>query len=158
MFNRNSWLSLLPFLVVCFTAAGAASLATGSSIHTWYSLLKKPEWNPPNWVFGPVWTIVYAMMALSAWLVWREVGWAGAKPALILFGIQLVLNTAWSMLFFGMQAIGAAFGDILLLWMMIVATAVAFYSVSFLAAWLLIPYIAWVGFASYLNFRIWQMN
>jgi benzodiazapine receptor len=97
-------------------------------------------------------------MAISAWLVWREVGWPAAKPPLVLFGIQLLLNVAWSAIFFGMQTIGIAFGEVLLLWMMTIATAVAFYPVSLLAAWLLIPYIAWVAFASYLNFRIWQMN
>jgi translocator protein len=158
MFNRDSWLSLVPFLAVCFAAAGIGSLATGGSVNTWYPQLRKPQWNPPNWIFGPVWTILYAMMALSAWLVWRQAGWAGARFALILFAIQLVLNTVWSVVFFGMQAIGAAFGEILLLWMMTIATAVAFASISFLAAWLLLPYIGWVAFASYLNFRIWQMN
>ena len=158
MFDRNSWLSLVPFLLACFAAAGVGSVATSGSVKTWYPQLNKPEWNPPNWVFGPVWTILYAMMAISVWLVWRETGWAGAKLPLTLFAIQLFLNTMWSILFFGMHAIGAAFADILLLWMMIVATAVAFSSVSFLAAWLLIPYLTWVAFASYLNFRIWQMN
>lgn len=158
MFDRDSWLSLVPFLVVCLAAAGTGSLVTRGSVDTWYPQLRKPDWNPPNWVFGPVWTILYAMMALSAWLVWREAGWHGGKFALFLFGIQLALNTAWALVFFGMHAIGAAFGEILLLWMMIVATTVAFSSVSFLAAWLLIPYVIWVAFASYLNFRIWQMN
>jgi len=158
MFDRDSWLSLVPFLVVCFAAAGIGSLVTSGSVDTWYPQLRKPEWNPPNRVIGPVWTILYAMMALSAWLVWREAGWPRGKFALLLFAIQLALNTAWSLLFFGMHAIGAAFGEILLLWMMIVATTVAFSSVSFLAAWLLIPYVIWVAFASYLNFRIWQMN
>jgi benzodiazapine receptor len=158
MLNRESWLSLVPFLTVCFAAAGIGSLATRGSLRTWYSELRKPDWNPPNWVFGPIWTILYAMMALSAWLVWREVGWAGAKFALLLFAVQLALNTAWSVVFFGMHAIGAAFAEILLLWMMIIATTVAFCSLSFLAGWLLLPYIVWIAFASYLNFRIWQMN
>jgi len=158
MFNRESWLSLVPFLVVCFAAAGIGSLATRGSTQTWYPQLRKPEWNPPNWVFGPVWTILYAMMALSAWLVWRRVGWAGAKFALLLFAVQLVLNTGWSVVFFGMHAIGAAFAEMLLWWMMTVATTVAFSSLSFLAAWLLIPYVVWLAFASYLNFRIWQLN
>jgi benzodiazapine receptor len=158
MFDRNSWFSLAPFLVACFFAASLGALVTRGAVRTWYPRINKPDWNPPNWVFAPVWTFLYTLMALSAWLVWRVAGWDGARPALILFAIQLVLNSAWSVIFFGMHAIGAAFADILLLWMTIIATAVAFYSISFLAAWLLIPYIAWVAFASYLNFRIWQMN
>jgi translocator protein len=158
MFSRDSWLSLLPFLVVCFAAGGIGSLFTNKSVRTWYPQLKKPEWNPPHWVFGPVWSLLYLMMGISAWLMWREAGWPAAKVRLILFGIQLALNMGWSAIFFGVHAIGAAFGEILLLWTMIIATAVAFCPVSLLAAWLLIPYIAWVAFASYLNYRIWQMN
>jgi translocator protein len=157
MFDRESWLSLLPFVVVCFGAAGIGSLFTRASVNTWYLQLQRPEWTPPNWVFGPVWTCLYLMMAISAWLVWRASG-ASAGFALTLFAIQLVLNILWSILFFGMRKVGPAFGEILLLWMMIIATAVAFYPISLLAAWLLIPYIVWVVFASYLNFRIWQMN
>jgi benzodiazapine receptor len=158
MFNRESWVSLVPFVVVCFTAAGIGSLFTSSSVNTWYTQLRKPEWTPPNWIFGPVWTTLYLMMAISAWLVWRGSGWSSAKFALTLFAIQLVLNTLWSIVFFGLHEVGPAFGEILLLWTMIIATAVAFLPFSLLAAWLLIPYIVWVAFASYLNFRIWQMN
>ena len=158
MFNRGSWLSLLPFVVACFTGAGIGLAFTGSAAHHWYPELKKPEWNPPIWIFGRVWSVLYLMMALSAWRVWRGASWPAARIPLVLFAIQLVLNTVWSIVFFGMRAIGPAFGEILLLWMMIVATAVSFYPLSLLATWLLIPYIGWVGFASYLNFRIWQMN
>jgi len=157
MFNRESWVSLVPFVTACLVAGGIGSLFTSSSVYTWYPQLRKPEWNPPSWIFGPVWTVLYLTMAISAWLVWRNAG-PGAKFALILFAIQLLLNIAWSWVFFRLHAIGPAFGEILLLWMMIIATAVAFFPISFLAAWLLIPYIAWVAFASYLNFRIWQMN
>jgi translocator protein len=158
MFDRESWVSLLPFVVVCFVAAGIGSLATRSSVKSWYRELRRPDWTPPDWVFGPVWTALYVMMAISAWLVWRETSAATARSALVLFGIQLVLNVLWSVVFFGLKWVGAAFGEVLLLWMMLIATAVSFYPLSLLAAWLLIPYIAWVGFASYLNFRIWQMN
>jgi benzodiazapine receptor len=158
MFDRESWVSLLPFVVVCFAAAGIGSLATRSSVKSWYRELRRPDWTPPDWVFGPVWTALYVMMAISAWLVWRETSAATARSALVLFGIQLVLNVLWSVVFFGLKWVGAAFGEVLLLWMMLIATAVSFYPLSLLAAWLLIPYIAWVGFASYLNFRIWQMN
>ncbi|PYX46925.1 MAG: sensory protein TspO [Acidobacteria bacterium] len=158
MFDRESWLSLLPFVVVCLAVAGIGALFTNSSVKTWYPQLHRPEWTPPTWIFGPVWTTLYLMMAFSAWLVWRGSNWTAARFALLLFAIQLVLNMLWSAVFFGMRRIGPAFGEILLLWMMIIATTVAFYSLSLLAAWLLIPYIAWVGLASYLNFRIWQMN
>jgi benzodiazapine receptor len=158
MFDRESWLSLLPFVVVCLAVAGIGALFTNSSVKTWYPQLHRPEWTPPNWIFGPVWTTLYLMMAFSAWLIWRGSSWSAARFALLLFAIQLVLNMLWSAVFFGMRRIGAAFAEILLLWMMIIATTVAFYSLSLLAAWLLIPYIAWVGLASYLNFRIWQMN
>jgi translocator protein len=156
MFNRESWMSLMPFLAVCLGAGGVASVLTSGAVRTWYPQLRKPEWNPPNWVFGPVRTVLYVMMAMSAWLVWR-VG-RGATAAMALFAVQLLLNAAWSLIFFRLHAIGLAFGEILLLWMMVVATAVAFLPISFLAAWLLVPYMVWVGFASYLNFRIWQMN
>jgi tryptophan-rich sensory protein len=158
MFDRESWLSLLPFVVVCLAVAGIGALFTNSSVKTWYPQLHRPEWTPPNWIFGPVWTTLYLMMAFSAWLVWRGSNWSAARFALLLFAIQLVLNMLWSAMFFGMRRIGPAFAEILLLWMMIIATTVAFYSLSLLAAWLLIPYVAWVGLASYLNFRIWQMN
>jgi len=159
MFDRESWLSLLPFIVVCLAAAGIGSVFMNSSVHTWYPGLKKPEWNPPKWVFGRrTWSALYLMMAVSAWLVWRTAAWPSARLPLLLFAIQLVLNTVWSMVFFGMREIGLAFGEILLLWMLIVATVVAFFPVSFLASWLLIPSLGWVGFTSYLNFRIWQMN
>ncbi len=158
MFERESWVSLLPFVAVCFAAAGIGALATRSSVKSWYPHLSRPDWTPPDWVFGPVWTTLYLMMAISAWLVWRGTSSATARVALTLFGIQLVLNVLWSVVFFGLRRVGAAFAEVLLLWMMLIATAVAFYPLSLLAAWLLIPYIAWVGLASYLNFRIWQMN
>ena len=158
MFDRESWVSLVPFVVVCFVAAGIGSLFTAISVKTWYAQLRRPEWTPPNWIFGPVWTALYLLMAISAWLVWRSTSWPDARFALTLFIIQLVLNSLWSLVFFGLRKVGPAFGEILLLWMMIVATTVAFLPISLLAAWLLIPYLGWVLFASYLNFRIWQMN
>ncbi|MGC2196232.1 MAG: TspO/MBR family protein [Terriglobales bacterium] len=158
MFDRESWVSVVPFVVVCFTAAGIGSFFTSTSVGTWYSQLRRPVWTPPNWIFGPVWTTLYLMMAISAWLVWRDSDWTSSRFALALFAIQLALNTLWSIVFFGMRKVGPAFGEILLLWMMIIATAVAFFPLSLLAAWLLLPYIVWVAFASYLNFRIWQLN
>ncbi|SRR5258705_9966673 len=158
MFDRESWISLVPFIVVCFAAAGVGSFVTNTSVNTWYAQLRKPDWTPPNWIFGPVWTTLYVLMAVSAWLVWRSTEWSVAKSALVLFGIQLALNTLWSLVFFGLREVRLAFVEIMLLWTMVVATVVSFLPLSRLAAWLLLPYLLWVGFASYLNFRIWQIN
>lgn len=158
MFDRASWFSLLPFVVICLAAAGIGSFFTNTSVNTWYPQLRRPEWTPPNWIFGPLWKALYGMMAISAWLVWRTADWPVARSALSLFAIQLALNPVWSVVFFGLRRVGAAFAEILLLWMMVIATAVAFLPLSLLAAWLLLPYVVWVAFASYLNFRIWQMN
>ena len=158
MFDRESWVSLVPFVVVCFAAAGIGSLFTATSVKTWYTQLSKPEWTPPNWIFGPVWTTLYLLMAISAWQVWRSTTSSAGRFPLTLFAMQLLLNSLWSVVFFGLRQVGAAFAEVLLLWMMVVATTVAFLPISLLAAWLLIPYLAWVFFASYLNFRIWQMN
>jgi tryptophan-rich sensory protein len=120
--------------------------------------LLKPAWNPPAWVFGPVWTVLYLMMAVAAWLVWRRRGFAGAPWALGLFVLQLALNTLWSAIFFGLRRPGVAAIEILLLWLAILATLIAFAPVSRLAAILLAPYLAWVTFAAVLNFTIWRMN
>jgi translocator protein len=158
MFDRTSWFSLLPFVVICFAAAGMGFVFTRTSVKTWYPELRRPEWTPPDWLFGPVWTVLYLMMALSAWLVWRAADSPATRFALLLFAIQLALNILWSAVFFGLRRIGPAYAEILLLWMMIIATTVAFLPLSMLAAWLLLPYVAWVAFASYLNFRIWQLN
>jgi tryptophan-rich sensory protein len=158
MFDRQSWVSLVPFVVVCFAAAGIGSLFTARSVNTWYPQLRRPEWTPANWIFGPVWTTLYLLMGISAWLVWRSTTWSAGWFPLTLFAIQLVLNSLWSVIFFGLRQVGAAFAEVLLLWMMVVATTLAFLPISILAAWLLIPYLGWILFASYLNFRIWQMN
>ena len=158
MFDRQSWLSLLPFLLACFAAAAIGVGTTRGSVKTWYPTLHRPVWTPPDWVFGPIWNPLYLMMALSSWLIWRDSPWPDARPALLLFAIQLVLNALWSILFFGLHRPGPAFAEILLLLTMLVATIVAFLPLSFLAAWLLLPYAVWVIFASYLNFRIWQLN
>lgn len=131
---------------------------TDLSVRDWYVGLEKPSWNPPNWVFGPVWTGLYIGMAIAAWLVWRRKGLADAWLPLLLFGLQLFLNAAWSALFFGMRSPGIALADILMLWIAILATIVAFRRVSNLSAALLVPYLAWVSFATALNWCIWRMN
>jgi len=115
-------------------------------------------WNPPNWVFAPVWSALYLMMAVAAWLVWRRAGFGGASAALGLFAAQLIFNVAWSWLFFGLRSPGLAFGGIVVLWVAIVATIVSFARTTAAAAWIMTPYLAWVTFASTLNLAIWRLN
>lgn len=124
----------------------------------WYAALDKPSWNPPNGVFAPVWTTLYVLMGIAAWLVWRRAGFAGARTALLLFGAQLALNALWSALFFGLQDPLAAFLELLVLWGVIVATLVRFWRMTPAAGALLIPYLCWVSFAGVLNFVIWRLN
>ena len=157
-----SWLrqtiGLAVSLAVCFGAAGFGSMLTTPSIGQWYATLAKPAWTPPNWVFGPVWSLLYLAMAVAAWLVWRRVGFPHASSALNLFAVQLVLNICWSAIFFGAHRPGLAFAEILLLWLAILATMVAFRPLSRAAAWLLVPYLFWVAYAAVLNFSIWRLN
>ena len=149
---------LIGFIAACFASAGLGAAATSTSVGGWYQTLTKPSWNPPAWLFGPVWSALYLMMAVAAWLVWRDHGWKAARSALMWFGIQLALNVLWSFLFFGRQRPGLAFAEIVALWISIVATCLAFQGKSVTAAWLLIPYLAWTSFAGFLNFTIWRMN
>ena len=130
------------------------SFFTASSVSTWYVTLNKPSFNPPNWVFGPVWTVLYILMGISLFLVWKS----DNRLAFILFGVQLGLNLLWSLLFFGLQQPFFAFIEIVLLWGAIIATIIVFYSISRIAALLLVPYILWVTFAAILNFMIYWLN
>ena len=149
---------LIGFIAVCFASAGLGAAATSTSVSGWYQTLTKPSWNPPDWLFGPVWTLLFLMMAVAAWLVWRGHGTRAARSALKWFGIQLTLNVLWSFLFFGMQRPGIAFTEIVALWISIVATCLAFQAKSNTAALMLAPYLAWTSFAVILNFAIWRMN
>jgi benzodiazapine receptor len=124
----------------------------------WYDALVKPAWTPPGAVFGPVWTVLYVLMGVAAWLVWREAGFSGAAGPLALFIVQLGLNALWSYLFFGARAPLPAFIDIVVLWTVILLTLVGFWRVRPLAGALLVPYLAWVSFASALNFQLWRLN
>lgn len=142
-------------LLLAFSAATPGALFPPGD---WYAALAKPAWNPPNWIFGPVWTALYAMMAVSAWLVWQGSEGAVRRRALGWYAVQLVLNAAWTPLFFGLHFLGVAFAEILLLWVAIAATIAAFRRVSRVAAWLLVPYLAWVSFAAALNFTLWRLN
>ena len=156
--TKHQWLGLIVFVTVCFVAAGIGGMVTAPNIPSWYAGLAKPSWNPPNWVFGPVWTALYLSMAVAAWLVWRQGGWAGAARPLIVFGAQLLLNVLWSCLFFGLHRPGLAFGEVLVLWALILVTMVLFWQRSRLAGVLFVPYLAWVTFASALNFAVWRLN
>ncbi len=142
-------------IAICF---GAAAIGAQFTPGAWYASLQKPTWNPPNWIFGPVWTALYLMMAVSAWLVWRRLGWKVGREPLMLFGVQLILNAAWSWLFFGEHRPDLALIDITALWLAIVATIWIFRTVSQIAAWLLVPYLAWVTFATLLNLALWRLN
>lgn len=153
--SASSLLALLGFLVACFLAA-----ATGAFFRPgeWYESLKKPSWRPPNFLFAPVWTVLYVMIAVSGWLVWRGAGFTGAALPLAVYAFQLVLNAAWTPLFFGLHRPDLGFVDIVLVWLSIVATIVLFAPIHVAAALLLLPYLAWVSFATALNFAVWRLN
>lgn len=144
-------------IIVAELAGIAGSLVTFPSIGTWYASLAKPELAPPNWVFGPVWITLYALMGMAAGLVWASSD-KNKIFALKVYGVQLALNVFWSLLFFGLRSPGLAFMGIIALWLAIVGTIVAFWRVSRSAAWLLAPYIAWVTVALFLNYSIWMLN
>ena len=146
---------LIGFVGACLLAA-----TTGAAFPPgdWYERLAKPSWQPPNWLFPPAWAVLYLTIAVSGWLVWRKVGFAGAVLPLAIYLVQLVLNAAWSPIFFGLRRPDLAFIEVIMLWMSIVATIAAFHCVNATAAWLLLPYLAWVTFAAALNFAVWRLN
>jgi translocator protein len=152
-------IKLIVFIVISQLAGVVGSLFTFSAIPTWYATLKKPSFSPPNWIFGPVWIALYTLMGIAAYFVWqaRDVNKL-AKPAIIIFLIHLVLNALWSILFFGFKNPGLAFLEIIVLWLFIAALVVLFYKIDKTAGYLLIPYLAWVSFAGFLNFSIWRLN
>jgi translocator protein len=153
---RNQWVVLAGFIFICLAAGSLGGFAVTSSITGWYPSINKPSWNPPDWVFGPVWTVLYVMMGVAAWLVWRT----GDRiaPAMVLFFSQLALNVAWSFLFFGARSPWLGLVEIIMLWLSIVFTIGAFWARSRAAGLLLLPYLAWVSFAGFLNYTIWQLN
>jgi len=153
----QSWPSLILFFAVCLGVGALGSLFTANGVRDWYPRLRKPRGTPPDWVFGPVWTTLYVLMAISAWLVWREYH-LGALAALLIFFAQLALNVAWSAIFFGSRMPGVALAEIVILWFAILFTIVVFYLLLPLAAFLLLPYWFWVSYAIYLNFGIWRLN
>jgi len=154
--SRTRLALMLPaWLVLTFAAATAGSFFLPGE---GYAQLNKPSWNPPNWIFAPVWTSLYTLMAVAAWLVWLRGGFSAQRRPLALYLAQLLLNALWSPLFFGLQKPGLALADLVLLWLALVATLTSFWKARPLAGALLLPYLAWVTFAAVLNFTVWQLN
>ena len=158
MTATTRWIGLAVFIAICLGAGGLGAIATTPEIDGWYGTLAKPTWNPPDSVFGPVWTSLFELMGIAAWLVWKPDGFKTAAVPMTLFAVQLVLNVSWSWIFFGMHQPGWAFVEIVILWLAIVAATVAFFRSSQIAGWLMVPYLAWVSFAAVLNFTIWRLN
>ena len=147
-------------MLIAFGGANFGAAATGAIFRPgeWYRGLDKPRWQPPDWLFAPVWTVLYAMIASSGWLVWRQKGVADAAVPLTAYAVQLILNAAWTPIFFGLRRLGLAAIEIAMVWGSILATIWFFYPVSPAAAGLLVPYLVWVSFAAALNISIWRRN
>ena len=156
---RGSLAGLALSLAACFAVSGLGGWVTAGPVKTWYPALVKPAGlTPPDAAFPIVWTSLYLLMAIAAWRVWRQAGWQKGQAALGLFGLQLLLNLGWSVLFFGLQRPDLALAEVLLLWLAILATLLSFRRHDRLAGWLLAPYLAWVGYAALLNGLIWWLN
>ena len=155
--KQRQTLGFIGWFVLSFAASAVGAVASIEA-KSFYRQLVQPSWAPPPWLFGPVWTVLYAMMAIAAWLVWRKGGFRANRIALSLFLVQLVLNALWTWIFFAWHSGAWAFAEIVVLWVLIVATIVAFWRVRPLAGALLIPYLLWVSFAAALNYSIWQLN
>jgi translocator protein len=157
--NLRSLFALVIAIIIPLLVGGIGGIATARAIPTWYQQLEKPAWNPPEWIFGPVWTVLYLMMGVASWLVWRH-GWEVPRVRLALgvFAVQLLFNLLWSLIFFGWQRIGLALLEITLLWALVGITTLRFFSLSPLAGLLLFPYWLWTSFAAALNAAIWWLN
>jgi translocator protein len=149
---------LILALVITLSVGGIAGYATANAIGGWYATLVKPSFNPPNNIFAPVWTLLYIMMGIALYLIWKQPVSKKRNMALLFFGIQLFLNFWWSILFFNYHQLGWAFVEIIAMWVFIIVTIFAFAPLSKTAAWLLVPYVSWVSFASILNYAIWRLN
>jgi len=152
-------LKLIVSILICQGAGLVGSVFTSPAIPTWYATLQKPSFDPPNWVFAPVWILLFLLMGISLYLIWsKRLEDKKVKIAIVIFGSQLVLNILWSFLFFGFKSPLYAFIEIIILWLAILVTIISFYRISKTAAYLLLPYILWVSFASVLNFSIMILN
>ncbi|MBI1344506.1 MAG: tryptophan-rich sensory protein [Terrimonas sp.] len=155
----NNTLKLVVSILLPVAVGAISGLFTTSEIPGWYQTIQKPSWNPPNWIFGPVWTTLYLLMGIAQYLVWKSNISAPQKNmALLFFAIQLLLNFFWSFIFFKEHQLGWAFAEIIAMWVFILLTIFAFARINNTAAWLLVPYISWVSFAAILNYSIWQLN
>jgi tryptophan-rich sensory protein len=152
-----NWLLLIGLIIAC-NLIGASGALLGASDGDWYRNIKKPSFNPPSWIFGPVWTLLFTLMGVALYLVWTSPSSKIRTVALILFAVQFVFNVLWSYLFFGINKPGIAFAEILIMLGFIIATTVYFFKINKISGYLLIPYILWVSFASFLNFSIWRLN
>lgn len=152
-----NWIKLIGSVLGCELVGVLGSVFTASAIPGWYAGLVKPALNPPAWIFGPVWTLLYALMGIALWIIWESAS-AQKRRALWLFAIQLFLNAIWTPLFFGTRSIGNALAVMVLLWAGIVLTILVFKRISRTAGWLLVPYLLWVSFALYLNLALWLLN
>jgi translocator protein len=155
---RTNWTKLILSLAICQLAGVIGSLFTIASIPTWYATLGKPAFNPPNWIFAPVWIFLYILMGISFYIIWIKKDLPNFGLLLSLFIFQLVLNSFWTIIFFGLHSPFFAFIEIVTLWFAILFCIILFYRVSKIASFLLIPYILWVTFASILTFAIWKLN
>lgn len=153
--ETGSYIALFGFIAACTLAAMSGAIFKPGQ---WYEDLEKPAWRPPNWLFAPAWMVLYGMIAVSGWFVWLEAGLAGAALAFAVYAVQLLLNAAWSAFFFGLRRPDLAFGELVLLWLSILANILVFWPIDATAGWLLVPYLAWVTFAGALNFSIWRLN
>lgn len=151
-------LGLGALVALCLGISTIGGWVTAGSVGNWYQTLHKPVFNPPDWVFAPVWTTLYLMIAVAGWRVWRSVGPAGTRAGMTAYGLQLALNLTWSFLFFGGRMIGIALLEIVVLLAVIVVNAVLFWRIDWIAGWLLAPYAVWVAFAGVLNFALWKLN
>jgi benzodiazapine receptor len=156
--NSDRWLPLGLFFLLALGAAALGGLATATSVNTWYPTLRKPEWNPPSWIFRPVWTFLYVLMAVATWRAWRIGDTVAARRTVSLYSAQLTLSILWSILFFGLRQPGAALVDIVVLWGVLLVILVRFWHLDRLAAMLWAPVVAWVSFAAILNAAIWSLN
>ena len=156
--NLKPILGMIVWIAVSFCAGLIGPRFTGPAVASWYAETNKPVWTPPNVLFGPVWSALYLMMGVAAWLVWRKVGFSGASAAMVLFWLQLIANAAWSWIFFGLHRFDLAFIEIVVLWALILATLIAFWRHDTTAGLLMLPYLVWVSYASALNFAIWRLN
>jgi len=155
----SNTLKLIIAIIIPVAVGAVSGFFTSSEIPGWYQTINKPTWNPPSWLFGPVWTTLYVMMGIALFLVWKsDASQSVKKTAIILFAAQLLLNFFWSFIFFNQHQIGWAVVEIITMWIFILLTIFAFAPISKIAAWLLVPYISWVSFATILNYTIWKLN